>query len=433
MGFAAFHSRPLKNRSGPPTVSGERPRSGGRTLGGVLSSVVPRRARRLGSRAAAGAAVAGLLLLSAACGGGHGSSGSGGSVLGQPLIVYPTPSDGDVAAPASAIPSSGTRPISGVPVTIAFGGDVHFEGGLAARLNDPATALGPIAPTLRQADLAVVNLETAVTTGGTPENKQYTFRAPPSVFTALRDAGVDVVTMANNHGMDYGMTGLNDTLAAAHAAGFPVVGIGFNEAQAFAPMRTTIQGQRISIIGATQVLDDELAPEWTAGFGKPGLASAKNPARLLQAISDARRVSDTVIVYLHWGQENQACPTAAQTTLMHQVVAAGADVVVGSHAHVPLGAGWGDAGAYVDYGLGNFVFYADGPGPNTTSGVLTLTVAGRAVTHAAWTPAHIDGGVPVPLSGQAAADANKSWDGLRACTGLNSAPPDLVPGRAGRG
>jgi poly-gamma-glutamate capsule biosynthesis protein CapA/YwtB (metallophosphatase superfamily) len=410
-----------------------------------LSTVVRGRARPRGNIAAAAAvAVIGLTAVAVAgCGGSRAGAGDGGSVIGSPAVVNTGAPDaagiagdgsdpGDPDAPVASPPDN-TRQVSGVPITIAFGGDVHFEGELAGRLADPATALGPVASTLRSADLAFVNLETAVTTGGTPADKQYTFRAPPTVFTALRDAGVDGATMANNHGMDYGLAGLDDSLAAAHNADFPVVGIGFNEAQAFAPMLATVHGQRVAIIGATQVLDDNLAAAWTAGVGKPGLASAKNPARLLQAISDARRVSDTVIVYLHWGTEDQSCPTAAQTTLMHQVVAAGADIVVGSHAHVPLGGGWGDSGAYVDYGLGNFVFYASGDGPETSSGVLTLTVAGRAVTHAQWTPEHISAGIPLQLSGSAGTDALNTWNGLRACTGLASAPPARLPGRAGRG
>ncbi|MBC6460973.1 CapA family protein, partial [Actinomadura sp. HBU206391] len=95
------------------------------------------------------------------------------------------------------------------PFTVAFGGDVHFEGQLRARLDaDPGTAFGPVAERLKSADLAMVNLETAVTTGGAPAPKQFVFRAPPAAFQAVRSAGVDVVTMANNHGMDYGEAGL---------------------------------------------------------------------------------------------------------------------------------------------------------------------------------------------------------------------------------
>jgi poly-gamma-glutamate capsule biosynthesis protein CapA/YwtB (metallophosphatase superfamily) len=310
---------------------------------------------------------------------------------------------------------------SGAPVTLAFGGDVHFEGVIRNRLTgDPESTFGPIASVLRGADLAMVNLETAITTRGTPQGKSFTFRAPPSAFRALKGAGVDVATMANNHGMDYGQIGLQDSIQAAEDADFPVVGIGTNADRAFRPYRVTIHGQRIAIIGATQVLDDSLAAAWTAGDDKPGLASAYQVDRLLEAVRSARRSADTVVVDLHWGKELAHCPLDRQRALAPRLVKAGADVIVGSHAHVLLGAGYLGA-AYVDYGLGNFVFYASG-GEAARSGVLTLTVRGRAVTKASWTPAVISGGIPIPMDGSAADQAIASWKDLRGCTGLAAEP-----------
>ena len=102
-------------------------------------------------------------------------------------------------------------------MTFAFGGDVHFEGNLRWRLSDPGRALAGVAPLLASADVAMVNLETAITERGTPQTKAYNFRAPATAFTALRSAGVDVTTMANNHGIDYGPVGLGDSLAAMFA------------------------------------------------------------------------------------------------------------------------------------------------------------------------------------------------------------------------
>ncbi len=304
------------------------------------------------------------------------------------------------------------------PVILAFGGDVHFEGALARTLaKDPKAVLAPIAPLLARADIAMVNLETAVTEGGSKAPKQFNFRAPAPAFTALRSAGVDVATMANNHGMDYGLVGLGDSLAAARAARFPVVGIGGNEAEAYRAHRFVVRGQRIAVIGATQVLDGGLLRAWTAGPGKPGLASAKDVPRLVRAVQEARRTSSTVVVYLHWGVEGRQCPTTSQRTLADTLVKAGADVVVGSHSHTLQGAGR-LGGAFVAYGLGNFAFYSRGPLARTT-GVLTLRVVGRRVTAYSWAPAVIHSGTPVPvLRGPAASAARRSWERLRGCTGL---------------
>jgi poly-gamma-glutamate synthesis protein (capsule biosynthesis protein) len=323
------------------------------------------------------------------------------------------------AAPTAAPPAASPTPSA---VTIAFGGDVHFEGVLASRLRqDPASALGPIARNLSAADLAMVNVETAITDRGTPAPKQYVFRAPAAAFTALRSAGVDVATMANNHGMDYGQVGLLDSLTAAKEAAFPLVGVGDSSATAFAPYVATVRGQRIALLGATQVLDTEVIPDWTAAPHHPGLASAKDPAALLAAVRAARAQADTVIVYLHWGRELAQCPSSDQKRLAEQLVAAGADAIVGSHAHVLQGAGWLGS-AYVAFGLGNFAFYASGSGPTTNTGVLTLTVQGRSVIHADWTPARIAGGVPVPLHGTSADEAVQGWNSLRGCTGLTARP-----------
>jgi hypothetical protein len=306
---------------------------------------------------------------------------------------------------------------SGKPVVFAFGGDIHFEGVLSSKLAaSPATVLAPIGPTLAKADLAVANLETAVTNSGAAAAKEFVFRTPATAFAALRGGSIDVVSMANNHGMDYGEAGLRDSLAAARRYRFPVVGIGLDGKRAYAPYRRTVRGQRIAIIGATQVLDDHLISTWTAGPGKPGLASAKDVPRLVQEVRRARATSDTVVVYLHWGVELVGCPTSDQRTLARQLVAAGADIVVGGHAHRLLGVGRMDK-ALVGYGLGNFVWYGTSE-LSTQTGVLFVTATGRRIDAYRWVPARIADGVPRPLSGAERSGELRSWRSLRGCTGL---------------
>ena len=325
---------------------------------------------------------------------------------------------GQLTAAVTAAQDSPFAPVASGGITLAFGGDVHFEGVVRSRLSaDPGSVLGAVAGQLRAADVAVVNLETPVTERGTPAAKQFVFRAPASAFLALRSAGVDAVTVANNHGLDYGEPGLADTLTAGRAAGVAVVGGGRDEASAFAPFVATVRGQRIALIGATQVLDDQLAEAWSAGPAKPGLASAKHLAVLLRAVREARHAYDTVVVYLHWGRELAGCPTADQRTLAAQLAAAGADVVVGSHAHVTLGAGY-LGHTYVDYGLGNLAFYTHSADATARAGVLTLTVRGHAVTGAVWRPTIIVAGAPVPLTGFPGREATRAHDRQRACTGL---------------
>jgi hypothetical protein len=328
------------------------------------------------------------------------------------------------AAPATELRASPARaeqrrsPLgSGNPVVLAFGGDIHFEGVLSSKLStSPSTVLAPIAPTLNRADIAVANLETAVTDTGFAASKQFVFRTPATAFSALRGGSLDVVSMANNHGMDYGEQGLRDSLAAARRYRFPVVGIGLDGKRAYAPFRRTVKGQRIAILAATQVLDDHLISSWSAGPRKPGLASAKDVPRLVQEVRRARASSDTVVVYLHWGVELEGCPTADQRSLARALVAAGADVVVGGHAHRLLGAGK-MGNAVVGYGLGNFVWYGTSE-LSTQTGVLFVTATGRRIDSYRWVPARIRDGVPRPLSGSEQSSELRSWRALRGCTGL---------------
>ena len=234
-------------------------------------------------------------------------------------------------------------------ITLAFAGDVHFAGRVARLLKDPATTFGPITSVLKSADFTAVNLETPVTSRGQPQPKTYHFATTPDAFTALRDAGVDLVTMANNHILDYGQTGLADTLAAAKAAHFPYVGAGVNAAAAWAPYVTTINGTKIAIVGVSQVT--ELASSWVATAHRPGEANAINLRRTLAAVRAAKRHARIVVVFMHWGTEGMACPDQNQLSLAPKLAAAGASIIVGAHAHMLQGSGW-LGHTFVAYGHG---------------------------------------------------------------------------------
>ena len=220
--------------------------------------------------------------------------------------------------------------------------------------------------------------------------------------------------------MDCGPQGLSQNLTIAQQASYPIVGIGNNAAQAFAPYRITIDGQRIAIITATQVIADNLVSTWTATGTQPGVASAIDPTELVREVQQVRRTADTVIVYVHWGTETQACPNPQQEPLAQQLVKAGADIVIGSGTHVLLGGGYLGS-AYVDYGLGNLAFYDD-EAPETSSGSLIITAEGRHITGVVFRPATILAGLPQPLSGAPAATALQSWNAARGCTGLSATP-----------
>lgn len=307
---------------------------------------------------------------------------------------------------------------------MSFAGDVHFAERTAVLLQrNPATAFGVTKPVLSKADLTMVNLETAIAVGGQPEAKSFTFQAPPTALTALKDAGIDIATMANNHGADYGAAGLSQTLAAIHSSGFPVVGIGADAAQAFAPYYVTVNGVRVAVIAASQVQDETLA-HFSAGPSSPGIANAFSD-RLLASVRAARARADVVVTYIHWGTEYQNCPNADQQSLADQLSAAGATAIIGTHAHVLQGAGWRPDGAYVAYGLGNYYWWRTFGNDQDDNGVLTLTFAHQRVAAASFSPSQLtDTGISPSATGANAQRILNEWNQRRIqCTTLSAAPP----------
>jgi poly-gamma-glutamate synthesis protein (capsule biosynthesis protein) len=268
----------------------------------------------------------------------------------------------------------------------------------------------------------MVNLESAITDGTCPQAqpKQFVFYAPATAITAVRAAGVTLVSNTNNHSEDCGPAGLQLALQARQTSSYPILGIGQNVAAAFAPYETTIRGQTIGILAATQVIDTDLQTVWTATATHPGLASAYDVNALISAVEKLRPAVDTLVVYLHWGTELQACPNPRQEPLAELLVKAGADIVVGTHAHVLLGGGYLGS-AYVDYGLGNFAFYDNTP-PENASGSLVITATGRHIDSATWRPAMIVDDLPQPLTGAAAANALARWNQARSCTDVTATP-----------
>ncbi|HEX6477148.1 MAG TPA: CapA family protein [Acidimicrobiales bacterium] len=362
------------------------------------------------------------LPFAAACGGGHSSAAHRvPATVARPNQTTSTPPE-----------PRGPRG-SGQPVRFAFGGDAHFPAErdttdpgaispvvLADQLrSDPTRLLAPIAPVLSSADLAMVNLETAITDRGAPvPGKNFHFRSPAESFVALKSAGVDVVNMANNHALDYGPVGMEDTFAAIASSKLPVVGIGTNATEAYAPYRTVIKGQRIAIFGAVDWLEPNLVSQWTATDTQPGLAFSIDRTRLVAAVSAVRPEVDTLVTFLHWGVEETECASPEQETLAQALIGAGADIVVGSHAHRVFGAGRVGT-SLVAYGLGNFVYWRE-DGESGRSGVLMVEATGRQVDAYSWVPARITDGVPVPSTGGAATAEVADWESRRNCSGLSA-------------
>jgi poly-gamma-glutamate synthesis protein (capsule biosynthesis protein) len=204
-----------------------------------------------------------------------------------------------------------------------------------------------------EADLFVLNLECCVSVRGErwPDpDKPFFFRAPPLAADLLAEMGVDCVTLANNHALDYGAEALLDTLEHLRAAGVGWVGAGADLAAARAPRVLTAHGMRLAVLGAS---DHPAA--YAAGASRCGIAHAdlrEDPGGgwLAPAVSAARGAADAVLVTPHWGPNMSVRPLSYVRRAAHALQAAGATLVAGHSAHVVHGAERG-----VLYDLGDFV------------------------------------------------------------------------------
>jgi poly-gamma-glutamate capsule biosynthesis protein CapA/YwtB (metallophosphatase superfamily) len=254
----------------------------------------------------------------------------------------------------AAPPPHPARTAAAPEVTITFVGDIMLASqvGRLAAAGGTASFFSGVSSTLRADDLTIGNLECAVATRGSPAKKKYTFCADPKTLPGLRKGGIDAVTLANNHSMDYGRGALLETMQHLRKENLPWFGAGADAESAAAPVIIRAANQTVALLGASRVLP---SGGWSAGDHRPGVATAYDPAALLAAIRAARAKAGLVVVYLHWGTERMMRPHGYQRALARRCIDAGADLVVGSHPHVLQGFEY-YRGRLIAYSLGNFVF-----------------------------------------------------------------------------
>lgn len=248
-------------------------------------------------------------------------------------------------------------------VTFGFIGDILFddEYAIMANLLRRGTTIDngisqELLTKLQGVDVLVANNEFPFTDRGTPtEGKTYTFRADPSTVAYLHDIGVDVAVLANNHIYDFGETGLFDTLDVLAGAGIMGIGAGRNLKEASAPLYFIVNDMKIAIVAATQIERLDNPDTKGAGEESAGVFRCWNPEKLYQVVAQAKENSDFVIVFIHWGTENQAEPDWAQLDQAPKLAQAGADLIIGDHSHCLQGITYFEDTPVI-YSLGNFWF-----------------------------------------------------------------------------
>ena len=253
-------------------------------------------------------------------------------------------------APETPTYNATTTTLKKRPWTLLAGGDVLLD------LTEPegVDPFTKVEPSLSSADVAIVNLEMAITERGEPYDKEFVFRAPGSAALTLAGAGVDVVSLANNHILDFGSEGLEDTISVLDEVGILRPGAGANNAEAYAPRVLVLDNEiRVAFVSASAIIPGG----FSAGAERPGIADAKWAIpRVLAAVRAAASGNDVVVVSIHWGVERATCPSQDQRDLAQQLIEAGANLILGHHPHVLQPIETFDR-TVIAYSLGNFAWH----------------------------------------------------------------------------
>ncbi|MBZ4333190.1 CapA family protein [Corallococcus interemptor] len=293
----------------------------------------------------------------------------GAATTAPPPGAAPAPAAGSETGHPAGQPAS---PAPARPVTLVVGGDVtvgyhyeeYFDDQVAkGRSREEMFAYGfrEVRPIVDSGDLFVVNLECPYTDSTQKLPKNFNFRARPELVNVLTAGRVGVVSLANNHLMDYGAQGLLDTLAALEAARIPYFGAGRTLAEARRPAVLTVGDLRVAFLGYFFLGTRNIEPrEVYATDTTPGVAGhfsdVEEMERMLREdIAAAKAQADLVLPFFHWGIEGNTTPEPYQVRLAHAAIDAGAAGVLGSHPHV-LQSMELYRGRPVLYSLGNFVF-----------------------------------------------------------------------------
>ncbi len=309
--------------------------------------------------------------------------------------------------------------VAGAPSwSLAVGGDMMLNG-----IRAGSGPLAAIAPVFLRSDLGYANLEVPLTTARTPTSRksaeelkartQFVLRADPAHTAHVAESGVDLVSVASNHTMDFGGTGVNEMLAALETLGLKASGAGRDLAAAEeVAVVDAPGGVRVGLVSYLAFVGDgALAKCGPAGARSPGVATLafqgtlgpKQLVRVQRIVAGAKRRCDLLLVALHWGMEREPLPRPYQVSLGRAFVDAGADVVLGTHPHVLQGAEL-YRGKPILYSLGNLVSALPGD-----TAVFRLRFGGTKLTQVQVFPVRISGGRAVPLQPRRAIPARAAF------------------------
>lgn len=239
--------------------------------------------------------------------------------------------------------------------TIILGGDIMLDRGVEARIKNLGKTYDfpfeEIQPVLSQADLVFANLEGSMSSVGADTGKEFSFRFEPIAASAIKNAGIDIVSLANNHMLDWGRESLCETTRNLDSVLVRYVGAGCNSVSAEAPAVFNLGNSKVAFLAYTEFYKGAHATDERAGM------SEFNMSKITERIKNLKQQEgiDIVMVSMHWGEEYKPRANDFQVTTGQALIDAGADVIIGHHPHVDQEIerykdGW------IIYSLGNFVF-----------------------------------------------------------------------------
>jgi poly-gamma-glutamate capsule biosynthesis protein CapA/YwtB (metallophosphatase superfamily) len=301
------------------------------------------------------------------------------SLPSSTVTVAPSPSPTLQPTTTQAKPTATKQHSSDTTITLMAVGDIMLGRTIGEMIETEGieSPFAFTAETLSTADITLGNLECSISNQGEPEEKTYAFRAPITAAESLFYGGFDLVSLANNHILDYGPDALEDTLKTLNDQSILTIGAGMDADQAYQPTIVEVNGLKVAFLAFADVptIDYDYTT-WEAGIDKPGIAWA-HPDRVIQGVQAAKAQADIVIVLFHNGYEIAQKVSAAQQEVAHLAIDHGASLVIGSHPHVLQRIEEYNGGLIV-YSMGNFVFDNFLFPPNY-SAILSVTLNAQGV------------------------------------------------------
>ncbi|MBU5439246.1 CapA family protein [Tissierella sp. MSJ-40] len=300
--------------------------------------------------------------------------------------------------------------INGVPIqaeevnqsenlTITLVGDLLMDGSVRRQIekNGLGYPWEMVKEYFQESELTIGNLETSITTRGTKwPDKQFNFRSHPNNLKAMKEAGIDVVTLANNHTLDFGYEGLLDTLRHLDKYEIQHAGGGKNKKEAIEGTIIERNGLKIGVLSFSRVVPDV---RWYATSKRAGIVGAYDPhiEEVLNRVKEMKEEADIVILSVHWGIERSTVPRKQEIQLARKAIDAGADIIMGHHPHVLQGIEI-YKGKPIIYSLGNFVFGSRDQLTSTTM-IAQININEKNIDNIEIIPCSIVNGRPIPLTG----------------------------------